>query len=87
MIPPRVDRLLVVVGGMLLGTFAGVVMVLAIDRLSGAGVDITLPWIQLLIVLVTGVVFGLLASWNPGPAIDATRERAGGAQAELGFVR
>lgn len=65
------------------GTFTGAAMVLEIDRLPGADIDITLSWIQLLIVLVAEVMFGLIAAWNPGPAIDATRERAGGAQAQV----
>jgi len=53
------------VSGILLGIFTGVAMVLAIDRLSDANISITLPGVQLLVILVAGVVLGLLAAWIP----------------------
>ena len=53
------------VSGILLGIFTGVAMVLAIDRLSDANISITLPAVQLLVILVAGVVLGLLAAWIP----------------------
>jgi len=53
------------VSGMFLGIFTGVAMVLAIDRLSDANISITLPWVQLVVVLVAGILLGLLAAWIP----------------------
>jgi putative ABC transport system permease protein len=53
------------VSGMLLGIFSGVAMILAIDRLSDANISITLPWLQLAVVLVAGILLGLLAAWIP----------------------
>ena len=53
------------VSGIALGTFIGWALIRSIDRLSEATIAISLPWLQLLLVLVLGVVLGVVASYIP----------------------
>jgi putative ABC transport system permease protein len=53
------------VSGMLLGIFAGFALISAIDRLSGAGIDISLPPGLLGLVLGLGLLLGFLAALIP----------------------
>jgi putative ABC transport system permease protein len=53
------------VSGMLLGVFAGMSVIFAVDRLSDAGVDVSLPPGRLALVLSLGVVLGFAAAWLP----------------------
>ena len=47
------------------GTFVGWALIRTIDRLSEAGIGVSLPVGQLLLILVAGVVLGLLAALIP----------------------
>ena len=51
--------------GIVLGTFVGWSLIQAIDRLSDADIAVSIPWLQLLGVLVLGVVLGVVASYIP----------------------
>ena len=51
--------------GILLGVFVGAALIFAIDRLSDAGIALSIPWLLLIIVLVLGIGLGLLASVIP----------------------
>jgi putative ABC transport system permease protein len=51
--------------GMALGIFTGVALILSIDRLSDANIGISLPPVQLLVVLVLGIGLGFLAALIP----------------------
>ena len=53
------------VTGLIAGTFVGWALIRTIDRLSEAGIGISLPVGQLLLILVAGVVLGLLAALIP----------------------
>lgn len=69
-----VISLLGTVSGMVLGMFAGVSMILAIDRLSGAGIRPSLPPGQLAVVLAMGVVLGFIAAVIPSRRATAIDE-------------
>jgi putative ABC transport system permease protein len=69
------------VTGVVLGAFMSIGLVLAIARLSGADVAVSMPWLLIGAILVLGVVLGYLASLLPArrstrlevlDAIDAT---------------
>lgn len=49
----------------MLGTFVGWSLIQAIDRLSDAGIAVSIPWLLLLGVLVLGVLLGMIASHIP----------------------
>ncbi len=51
--------------GVLLGLFMAWALILSIDRLAEADIAFSLPWLQLLIILVLGLGLGLLASLIP----------------------
>ena len=51
--------------GVALGLFCGVALILGIDRLSDANISISLPGVQLLLILVLGISLGFLASLIP----------------------
>jgi putative ABC transport system permease protein len=51
--------------GIVLGSFVGWSLIQAIDRLSDAGIAVSIPWLLLLGVLVLGVALGMLASYIP----------------------
>ncbi len=51
--------------GIVLGAFVGIGLILAIDRLSDAGISVSMPWLLLGVVLVLGIALGLIASIIP----------------------
>jgi putative ABC transport system permease protein len=51
--------------GIALGAFAGLTVILSIDRLSDANIAITIPWLWLILVLVLGILLGFLAALIP----------------------
>ena len=51
--------------GVALGLFCGVALILGIDRLSDANISISLPGVQLLLILVLGISLGFLGRSSP----------------------
>jgi putative ABC transport system permease protein len=52
-------------GGLAVGTFMGFALVNGIDRLSGANISLSLPFMYLTAVLVLGIALGFLAALIP----------------------
>jgi putative ABC transport system permease protein len=57
--------LLGTIGGMLLGLVVSLLLVLSFNRLSDATVTPSIPWIELVVILVLGVLLGVLAALLP----------------------
>ena len=65
----RIESILISAIGTISGVALGLVMaiglVTSINRLSDAGIALTIPWLMLLVVLLLGVLLGFLASLIP----------------------
>ena len=57
--------LLGTIGGLVLGLVVSILLVLSFNRLSDAAVSPTIPWVELVAILVLGVVLGVLAALIP----------------------
>jgi putative ABC transport system permease protein len=65
----RIESILIstlgTVTGIVMGVFTGAALVLAINRLSDAAIDLNFALWQILLVLVAGIVLGYLAALIP----------------------
>ena len=61
------------VTGLALGTVVSLGLIASINRLSQATVTPSLPWVELVGVLLAGVVLGFLAALHPSTPLDPPR--------------
>ncbi len=57
--------LLGTLGGMLTGVVVSLLLVLSFNRLSDATITPSIPWVELVVILVLGVLLGVLAALLP----------------------